>query len=66
MCTDCAAPKLSPWRDFSQEEQRVMRDLLRKMKERRGKRYEVRILKNGELQISEVDRRVVLGSRDTS
>lgn len=60
MCTECQ-PSPSPWRDFTDDEQRVMRNLLRRMKDLRGKRFEVVMLRDGRLEIAEVDRRVIVG-----
>lgn len=60
MCTDCQTT-LSPWRDFPPTEQQIMRDLLRKLHDFRGKRFEVCMLRDGRLEIAEVARRVIVG-----
>jgi hypothetical protein len=50
----------SPWRDFSEDEQRLMLRLLRMVKDLRGARFEVVMLRNGQLQVARVGRQVVL------
>lgn len=55
------APSLSPWRDFSEEEQRFLRALMRKLNDQPGKRFEVTKLRQGELEIWEVQRRKLAG-----
>jgi hypothetical protein len=55
-----ARSELSPWRDFTEEEQRLMLRLLRMVKDLRGARFEVTMLRNGQLQVARVGRQVVL------
>jgi hypothetical protein len=59
-CPDCGP---SPWRDFSEEQQLVMRNLLRRIQDLRGKRFEVRMLRDDRIEIAEVSRQVIVGRR---
>lgn len=61
LATSSTRSEPSPWRDFSEEEQRLMRNLLRRMRDLRGKRFEVSMLRDGRLEIVEVDRRIIVG-----
>lgn len=53
-------PSLSPWRDFSPEEQQLMLRLLRTVKERRGARFEVVMLRSGQIQVAKVERKFLM------
>lgn len=55
------SPAPDPWRDFSEDEQRILRNLLRRMKEYQGKHFDVMMRKDGQIEIAEFDRRIIVG-----
>src|SRR4030095_2554912 len=61
-CQDCeTCAEARRWRDYPPAYQVQLRALLALMDQYRGRRYEVRLLRGGELQVAEVSRRAVLG-----
>lgn len=60
MCAECQ-PQPSAWRDFPEDQQRVMRNLLRRMHEAPGKRYEIVLLRDGRVEIAAVTRQIIAG-----
>jgi hypothetical protein len=55
-CEDCPH-----WRDFPPEYQLQLRNLMGLLAAHPGLRYEVRLLRGGEMQVAEVSRRAVIG-----
>lgn len=60
-CADCPQCRQARhWRDFPPEYQMQLRNLMGLLAAHPGLRYEVRLLRGGEMQVAEVSRRQII------